>query len=62
MTLVAREGVARLLAEGALVELPMAGVPISRPWHVVTHPDATASTELLVGHLLADEALGWRRA
>ena len=40
----------------------MAGVPISRPWHVVTHPDATASTELLVGHLLADEALGWRRA
>ena len=62
VTLVAREGVARLLAEGALVELPMAGVPISRPWHVVTHPDATASTELLVGHLLADEALGWRRA
>ena len=47
---------------GALVELPVAGVPISRPWHVVTHPDATASTELLVGHLLADEALGWRRA
>ena len=32
------------------------------PGHVVTHPDATASTELLVGHLLADEALGWRRA
>jgi len=62
VTMVAREGVARLLAEGALVELPMPGVPISRPWHVVTHPDATASTELLVGHLLADTTLGWRRA
>ncbi|MEJ2890056.1 LysR family transcriptional regulator [Actinomycetospora aeridis] len=62
VTLVAREGVARLLAEGALVELAMPGVPIARPWHVVTHPDATASTELLVRHLLADEELGWRRA
>ncbi|MEJ2861250.1 LysR family transcriptional regulator [Actinomycetospora flava] len=61
VTLVAREGVARLLAEGALVELAMPGVPIARPWHVVTHPDATASTELLVRHLLADEELGWRR-
>jgi hypothetical protein len=37
-------------------------VPLSRPWHVVTHPDATASTELLVRHLLRDASLGWRRA
>ncbi|MFC5137786.1 LysR family transcriptional regulator [Actinomycetospora rhizophila] len=62
VTLVAREGVARLLGEGSLIELAVPGVPISRPWHVVTHPDATASTELLVHHLLADEELGWRRA
>ncbi|NMO88976.1 LysR substrate-binding domain-containing protein [Actinomycetospora sp. TBRC 11914] len=61
VTLVAREGVDRLLADGALVELPVPGVPVSRPWHVVTHPDATASTELLVRHLLADASLGWRR-
>lgn len=61
VTLVAREGVARLLGEGALVELGMPGVPIARPWHVVTHPDATASTELLVRHLLADDELGWDR-
>jgi LysR family transcriptional regulator, low CO2-responsive transcriptional regulator len=60
VTLVAREGVARLLGEGALVELTMPGVPIARPWHVVTHPDATASTELLVRHLVGDEELGWR--
>ncbi|HSK61760.1 MAG TPA: LysR family transcriptional regulator [Actinomycetospora sp.] len=62
VTLVAREGVARLLADGTLVELPVPGVPVSRPWHVVTHPDATASTELLVRHLLDDADLGWRRA
>lgn len=61
VTLVAREGVARLLAEGTLVELAVPGVPIARPWHVVTHPDATASTELLVRHLLEDEELGWER-
>lgn len=59
-TLVSREGVVRLLAEGLLVELPVPGVPFARPWHVVTHPDATASTELLIGHLLTHEALGWR--
>lgn len=62
VTLVAREGVARLLSDGALVELPVPGLPLSRPWHVVTHPDATASTELLVRHLLDDPKLGWRRA
>ncbi|MHC1558832.1 LysR family transcriptional regulator [Actinomycetospora sp. C-140] len=62
VTLVAREGAEHLLADGALVELPVAGVPLSRPWHVVTHPDATASTELLVRHLLDDGELGWRGA
>ena len=58
-TLVSREGVRALLTDGALVELPVPGTPLSRPWHVVTHPDATASTGLLVRHLLADETLGW---
>ena len=62
VTLVARDGVARQLTEGTLVELVMPGVPLARPWHVVSHPDATASTELLIGHLLADRELGWRRA
>lgn len=58
VTLVSREAVGRLLAEGTLVELPVPGTPLSRPWHVVTHPDATASTELLVTHLQATD--GWR--
>ncbi len=57
VTLVSREAVRRLLAEGALVELPVPGTPLSRPWHAVTHPDATASTELLIGHLLS--IAGW---
>lgn len=58
-TLVSREGVRTLLTDGTLVELPVSGTPLSRPWHVVTHPDATASTALLVRHLLADATLGW---
>jgi hypothetical protein len=32
---------------------------MDRPWHVVTQQAATAPTELLVRHLLADRALGW---
>ncbi len=59
VTLVARQGVARWLAEGTLVELPVPGTPMDRPWHVVSHPDATASTELLVRHLRDRPDLGW---
>lgn len=61
-TLVSREGVRALLAQGALAELPVPGTPLSRPWHVVTHTDPTASTELLIGHLLSDDKLGWTPA
>jgi DNA-binding transcriptional LysR family regulator len=53
VTLVSREAVAQHLAAGQLVELPVPGTPMTRPWHAVTHPDATASTDLLVRHLLA---------
>jgi hypothetical protein len=31
---------------------------MERPWHAVTHPEAPASTELLVRHLL--DIGGWR--
>ena len=54
VTLVAREAVAEKLAAGQLVELPVPGTPLDRPWHVVTHRSTTASTELLVAHLLTD--------
>ncbi|BBG04248.1 LysR family transcriptional regulator [Pseudonocardia saturnea] len=52
VTLVSREAVRRLLADGELVELDVPGTPLDRPWHVVTHPDATASTGLLLRHVL----------
>jgi DNA-binding transcriptional LysR family regulator len=52
VTLVSREAVSRHLASGQLVELPVPRTPLSRPWHAVTHPEATASTELLIRHLL----------
>lgn len=58
-TLVSRDGVQDQLTDGSLVELPVPGMPLSRPWHVVTHPDPTASTELLIRHLLRDATLGW---
>jgi DNA-binding transcriptional LysR family regulator len=59
-TLVSREAVRDLLAEGTLVELPLAGTPLARPWHLVTHPDATASTELLVHDVSVGFVGGWR--
>ena len=55
VTLVSREAVNRHLDSGELVEVPLPRTPMERPWHVVTHPEASASTELLVSHLLDNE-------
>jgi DNA-binding transcriptional LysR family regulator len=60
VTLVSREAVRRPLDSGALVELPVPGVPLDRPWHIVSQPDPTPSTRLLVEHVLAVPELGWR--
>ncbi|MDN5860564.1 MAG: LysR substrate-binding domain-containing protein [Pseudonocardia sp.] len=62
VTLVSRRAVRRELGSGALVELPVPGLPLDRPWHVVSQADPTPSTRLLIGHLLATPALGWRAA
>ncbi len=59
VTLVSREAVAGQLAASHLVELPVAGTPLDRPWHAVTHLEATASTELLIRHLLSTTDGGW---
>jgi LysR family transcriptional regulator, low CO2-responsive transcriptional regulator len=58
-TLVSREAVRDLVADGVLVELPLPGTPLARPWHLVSHPDATASTELLVRDVHAGHVPGW---
>jgi LysR family transcriptional regulator, low CO2-responsive transcriptional regulator len=59
VTLVSRQAVTADLRAGTLVELGVPGTPMDRPWHVVTQPAPTATTELLVSHLLADRTLGW---
>ncbi len=60
VTLVHRQAVHKELDTGVLVELPVAGTPLDRPWHVVTQSSCTGSTELLVKHLIAHRELGWR--
>jgi DNA-binding transcriptional LysR family regulator len=60
VTLVSRQAVRRELDSGLLVELPVAGTPLDRPWHVVTQSAPTAPTELLINHLMAHRELGWQ--
>ncbi|HLU53906.1 MAG TPA: LysR substrate-binding domain-containing protein [Pseudonocardia sp.] len=60
VTLVSRVAVRHPLDSGALVELPVPGLPLDRPWHLVTQPEPTPSTRLLVEHVLAAPELGWR--
>lgn len=61
VTLVSRQAVARELESGALVELPVPGTPINRPWHVVSQTTPTMATELLIRHLISERELGWRQ-
>lgn len=60
VTLASRDAVARPSAAGELVEVPVRGTPLRRPWHVVTHRRSPLSVGLLVEHLLTEEP-GWRR-
>jgi len=55
VTLVSRDAVRGLLAAGDVVEVPVPQTPMQRPWHAVTYPRATAATEVLVAHLLAQQ-------
>jgi LysR family transcriptional regulator, low CO2-responsive transcriptional regulator len=59
VTLVSRQAVRTHLESGALVELPVPGTPLDRPWHIVTQSPCTGSTELLIEHLTAHRDLGW---
>lgn len=61
VTLVSRQAVSRELESAVLLELPVPGTPLNRPWHVVSQPRPTMSTELLIEHLLSQESLGWRQ-
>lgn len=64
VTLVSRDAVARELAHDDLVEVPVPGTPLPRPWHAVTHLRTPASVELLIEYLLRHEqgaGLDWYR-
>jgi DNA-binding transcriptional LysR family regulator len=57
-TLAPREGVRHQIATKDLVEIPVPGTPLRRPWRAVTHERPAAATALLVGHLVTRG--GWR--
>jgi DNA-binding transcriptional LysR family regulator len=62
VTLISRDAVGRQLADGDLVEVPVAGTPLQRAWHAVTYRQSPASVALLVAHLLEpDTRPCWRR-
>jgi DNA-binding transcriptional LysR family regulator len=56
-TLVSRDAIAEELAGGRLVQLPLPGMPLRRPWHAVVGSYSSAATKLFVRHLRAS---GWR--
>jgi DNA-binding transcriptional LysR family regulator len=62
VTLVSRQAVQQELESERLVELPVPGTPMARPWHAVTHRETTAPTHLLVNYLLRNPRFGWLRA
>ena len=53
VTLVSRDAVRGLLAAGEVTEVAVPQTPMRRPWHAVTYPRASAATEVMVAHLLA---------
>lgn len=57
-TLAPREAVRDRLAAGDLVEVPLPGTPLRRPWRAVTHEVVPAAASLLVAHLVKHG--GWR--
>ena len=59
-TLIAREAVQHHLQTGELIEIPVPGTPLRRPWRAVTHAQPPAPAELLIRHLVTSE--GWRTA
>ena len=63
ITLVSRDAVIRELQAGELVVLDVEGTPLVRPYHAVTRPEPTATTQLFLEHLLEagdDYGPAWR--
>ncbi|TGD84817.1 LysR family transcriptional regulator [Mycolicibacterium sp. CH28] len=60
VTLVSQQAVQTRLDSGELVQIPVPGTPLNRPWHLVSQTAPTMSTELLLTHLVGNRDLGWR--
>ncbi len=58
LALLSADAVARQLASGALVRVPLKGTPLARPWHAVTGRTPTSTTRLFVSHLVDPAAAG----
>ena len=56
-TLVSRDAIANEMAGGRLVQLPLPGIPMRRPWHAVVGAYSGPATGLFVEHLRSS---GWR--
>lgn len=53
VTLISRDAVARELADGTLVEVPLPGSPLPRDWHLTANPGVLPATAAaLVAHVL----------
>ena len=60
VTLVSSQAVRRELDAGTLVELPVTGTPLDRPWHIVTQSPCAGAVSLLVSHVVSHTGLGWQ--
>lgn len=56
VTLVHAASVRGLLARGELIEIPLAGLPLDRPWHLVTTANPTNSTRIFIRHAVGPDA------
>lgn len=62
IALVSEDAVHLLLAEGALRIVRVPGLPLVRPWHLVSHEACPATAQLFVHHLLTSREGHFRQS
>lgn len=56
VTLVHANSVGGLLSRGELIEIPLPGLPLDRPWHLVSTANPTKSTKIFIRHAVSPDA------
>ena len=56
VTLVHANSVGGLLNRGELVKIPLPGLPLDRPWHLVSTANPTKSTKIFIRHAISPGA------